>query len=64
MRLLSTSDLKEKGVPFGETQRRRLISLGLFPKPVQIGLRKIAWVESEIDEWIRQRIANRDGEAA
>ncbi|BCB60789.1 transcriptional regulator [Halomonas sp. A020] len=29
---------------------------GDFPKPVRIGPRAVAWVESEIDEWIEQRI--------
>lgn len=30
-----------------------------FPRPVKIGKRSSAWVESEIDEWIQQRIKNR-----
>jgi len=64
MRLLSVSDLKEKGITLGEAQRYKLIREGVFPKPIKIGLRRNAWIESEIDAWIRQRIANRDGEAA
>lgn len=35
------------------------ISEGKFPKPVKIGKRSSAWVESEIDEWIQQRMKNR-----
>ncbi|EJQ0105560.1 AlpA family phage regulatory protein, partial [Shigella flexneri] len=34
----------------------RLISLGRFPKPVKIGPRSVAFIESEVDEWINQRI--------
>ncbi|QQO51661.1 AlpA family phage regulatory protein [Raoultella ornithinolytica] len=30
----------------------RLINEGLFPKPIKIGTRAIAFIESEIDEWI------------
>ncbi|MDK2710972.1 helix-turn-helix transcriptional regulator [Enterobacter cloacae] len=30
----------------------RLINEGLFPQPVKIGVRAIAFIESEIDEWI------------
>ena len=30
-----------------------------FPKSIQIGLRSVGWVESEIDSWILQRIQNR-----
>ncbi|MFT4464818.1 MAG: helix-turn-helix transcriptional regulator [Sodalis sp. (in: enterobacteria)] len=35
----------------------RLMSQGKFPASVKIGTRAIAFVESEIDEWISQRIA-------
>ncbi|MBH2809242.1 AlpA family transcriptional regulator [Serratia liquefaciens] len=35
----------------------KLIAQGRFPKPVKIGDRAIAFVESEIDEWIDQRIS-------
>lgn len=28
-----------------------------FPKPIKIGARSVAWIESEIDEWISARIA-------
>ena len=35
---------------------------GTFPRPVKIGPRAVAWVESEIDDWLRQRIAERDGD--
>lgn len=42
----------------------RLISQERFPKPVKIGSRSIAFVESEVDEWIDRRIAESRGEAA
>lgn len=33
-----------------------------FPKPVKIGARSVAWVESEVDEWINARVeASRKG---
>jgi len=32
-----------------------------FPLPVRVGRYGVAWVASEIDEWIRSRIAQRDG---
>lgn len=38
-----------------------LIKQNRFPKPVKIGARSIAFVESEIDAWINERIAERDG---
>jgi prophage regulatory protein len=33
-----------------------------FPKPVKIGARAVAWVESEIDDWIAAQIAKSRGE--
>ncbi|AEF47191.1 phage transcriptional regulator, AlpA [Serratia sp. AS12] len=34
----------------------RLMSEGKFPASVKIGTRAIAFVESEVDEWVNQRI--------
>lgn len=42
----------------------KLIAQGRFPLSVKIGSRSIAFIESEIDEWINQRIAESRGEAA
>lgn len=49
---------------YGKAWIYRLISQGRFPKPVKIGCRAIAFIESEIDEWINQRIAESRGEVA
>jgi prophage regulatory protein len=32
---------------------------GRFPKPVPVGFRRIAFVRSEVEQWIRERIAER-----
>ncbi len=32
---------------------------GRFPRPVSLGARAVGWIESEVDEWIRERIASR-----
>ncbi|AWO80699.1 helix-turn-helix transcriptional regulator [Serratia marcescens] len=42
----------------------RLLKESRFPKSVKIGSRAIAFVESEIDEWINQRITESRGEVA
>ncbi|PJR63505.1 helix-turn-helix transcriptional regulator [Raoultella sp. T31] len=42
----------------------RLMSSGKFPESVKIGSRAIAFVESEIDDWINQRIAESRGKVA
>ena len=36
---------------------------GLFPKPVSLGARAVGWIESEVDEWIRERIAESRGDS-
>ena len=36
---------------------------GTFPRPVKTGPRAVCWVESEIADWQRQRIAERDRSA-
>jgi prophage regulatory protein len=34
---------------------------GTFPRPIKLGDRAVGFVESELDAWIEQRIAVRDG---
>ena len=36
---------------------------GRFPRPVSLGSRAVGWLESEVDEWIRERIAESRGDA-
>lgn len=42
----------------------RLMSQGKFPSSIKIGTRAIAFVESEIDDWINQRIEESRKEVA
>lgn len=42
----------------------RLLKEERFPASIKIGSRAIAFIESEIDEWINQRIAESRGEVA
>ncbi|CDG96486.1 AlpA family transcriptional regulator [Xenorhabdus bovienii] len=57
---------KESLIRLPEVQRRtgyskawiyRLIKEDKFPKQVKIGPRSVAFIESEIDGWVDQRIA-------
>ncbi len=32
-----------------------------FPKPVRLGINSIAWVDSELEDWLAKRIAARAG---
>ena len=38
----------------------KYIAEGAFPKSVSLGDRAVAWVESEVQEWILERIEARD----
>ena len=49
---------------YGKAWIYRLVSEGRFPLPIKIGSRAIAFVESEVDDWINQRIAESRGEVA
>ncbi|MGA4815343.1 helix-turn-helix transcriptional regulator [Pseudomonas aeruginosa] len=38
----------------------KYIALGTFPLPLSVGERCVRWLESEVHEWILERIAERD----
>lgn len=41
----------------------RLIALGEFPKQIKLGVKSVGFVESEINEWIDNKInSSRNGE--
>lgn len=42
----------------------KYISNGSFPKPVSLGVRNVAWVESEVEDWVLEKIRERDDGAA
>jgi prophage regulatory protein len=59
LRLISMDETARR-VMFSKVHVYRLIAAGKFPRPVKIGDARIAFVESEVDEFIRARIAQRD----
>jgi predicted DNA-binding transcriptional regulator AlpA len=63
MKLIDSEGLKEKGINFSGTHLRRLINSGNFPPPMKIGCRD-HWSEEEIDEYIANKLAQRDHAAA
>ena len=38
------------------------IQQGDFPKPVKLGPRAVAWLDSEVEEWMYSRLKARDAE--
>ncbi len=43
-----------------KTSIYELIKKSKFPKQINLGTRAVGWVESEVQEWIQQRISQRD----
>ena len=35
-----------------------MMQQGTFPKAVNISERRVAWIESDVDQWINERIAS------
>lgn len=54
-RLIRLPEVLER-TGYGKAWIYRLINEGRFPAPVKIGVRAIAFIESEIDDWIQSVI--------
>jgi len=49
-----------KGVNYSRAHLFRLIRAGKFPAPIKLGENRNAFVETEVDAWIEQRVVERD----
>ncbi len=58
-RLLSKKAVREK-VCYSPQHIARLEKAGKYPKRVRLGQGRVAYVEEEVDQWIEDRIAERD----
>ncbi|MEX0320517.1 MAG: helix-turn-helix transcriptional regulator [Ruegeria sp.] len=58
MRLLSKTALREL-VLYSPQHIARLEKAGQFPKRVQLGSNRVGWVESEVLDWLDERILAR-----
>jgi prophage regulatory protein len=47
-------------VDLSRSQVERLVKAGAFPRPVQVTLRRFAFVRSEVEAWAAERIRVRD----
>lgn len=72
MRFLRLPEVQRR-VPFSRSTIYRKIAAGEFPRPYDLGAddpsqkrpagRTVAaWLESEVEDWMRARVAARDGE--
>jgi prophage regulatory protein len=60
--LLSLADLRSRGVRFSRQHIFRLVRSQQFPAPIKLGVGEgtNAWIEAEVEEFIKSRIAARD----
>jgi prophage regulatory protein len=62
--IVSKKELKVvRGIPYSPQHIARLEKAGRFPKRIPLGQNRVAWLLSEVDEWLKQRIAERDASA-
>ncbi len=54
-RFLRLSEVQRR-VPYSRSTIYLKVSRNEFPEPVSLGARAVAWVESEVDDWITKRI--------
>ena len=60
-KLVSKKELKlVYGVPYSFQHIARLEAAGQFPKRVRLGACRVAWLASEVQNWIDERVATRD----
>jgi prophage regulatory protein len=59
MKFLSKKQVKAI-VTYSLAHTARLEAAGLFPKRVRLGTGRVAYVESEVLDWMTARIADRD----
>ncbi len=54
--ILRWPELRAK-VPLSRSHVHALAAQGKFPKPIKLGPRASGWLESEINSWLAERIA-------
>ena len=57
-RLLRWSELKDR-IPISHSRIYVMMKKDTFPRTVSIGPRSVAWLESEIDEWVELQKSKR-----
>jgi prophage regulatory protein len=58
-RLLTFEEVQARGVTHGRRHVDRLEAAGEFPKRVPVGTNRVAWIATEIDDYIDSLIAKR-----
>ena len=57
VRLIRRKEVQAK-TGLGASSIYAMMQQGPFPKAVNISERRVAWIESDVDQWINERIAS------
>ena len=58
--LVSKKELKTVlGIPYSFQHIARLEKAGKFPKRLRLGQNRVAWLRSEVEAWIDEKLADR-----
>lgn len=60
MRVLCYEDLVAKGIKYRRQHLSRLMSENKFPQKINLGEGRIAWLENEIDDWLKAKVDARN----
>lgn len=60
--LISSKEVCRR-IPFSRAQINNMVRAGEFPRPVPIGPKRRAFIESEVEAWIAAKVAERDRHA-
>jgi prophage regulatory protein len=63
-KLIDLDGIRAKGIRYDRTYLWRMEREKRFPQRVKLGARAVAWVESEIDQWVAGRINARSAGGA
>ncbi|MAY57690.1 MULTISPECIES: AlpA family transcriptional regulator [Pseudoalteromonas] len=58
MRLIKLKEVIEK-TSLGRSTIYEFMTKGTFPKQVSLGAKSVAWLESEVDDWIEDKVRGR-----
>jgi prophage regulatory protein len=56
MKLIKLKEVMNKSA-LGRSTIYKFISEGKFPKSISLGDRAVAWLESDVDDWILERVS-------
>ena len=59
MRVLRLAEVKEK-TGLARSTIYKYVDMGMFPRPIYLGGRAVAWIDSEVHEWLQERQVERD----